>query len=52
MRLSSSTAAQTTSAVAVRIYLDFGFVPDRTHPRAPEGWGLMARILNRPDLAG
>lgn len=43
---------QTTSAVAVRIYLDFGFVPDRTHPRATEGWVLMARILNRPDLAG
>ena len=41
---------QTTSARAVRMYLDFGFVPLITSERCRQGWRLLAPILDHPAL--
>jgi len=43
---------QTTSAVAVKVYLDFGFKPVMDSPDSREAWAAMAGILEHPALAG
>ena len=42
---------QTTSYVAVKVYLDFGFRPCITDEFQRRGWTLLADILKRPALA-
>ena len=42
---------QTTSARAINLYLDFGFIPFETYDRCREGWQLLADVLNHPELA-
>jgi ribosomal protein S18 acetylase RimI-like enzyme len=41
---------QTTSPRAIRIYLDFGFVPLLTDERSEEAWQLLYAELRRPAL--
>ena len=41
---------QTTSWVAVKVYLDFGFTPVHDRPDSREAWTLMARVLGDPAL--
>ena len=41
---------QTTSARAIRMYLDFGFVPVVTSDDCPRGWRLLAELLEHPEL--
>ncbi|HOM82480.1 MAG TPA: GNAT family N-acetyltransferase [Armatimonadota bacterium] len=41
---------QTTSWKAVKIYLDFGFVPLMETPRCEEAWRLLAEITGHPAL--
>jgi GNAT superfamily N-acetyltransferase len=36
---------------AIKLYLDFGFVPDLTAARAYEAWTIFRRRLNHPALA-
>jgi GNAT superfamily N-acetyltransferase len=43
---------QTTSAVAVKVYLDYGFVPCNVVDPQRRGWRLMAETLRHPALAG
>jgi GNAT superfamily N-acetyltransferase len=43
---------QTTSWVAVKVYLDFGFRPVLDRPDSGEAWALMARMLEHPALRG
>ena len=42
---------QTRSYKAIKIYLDFGFVPYIKDETCPKGWKLMADYLNHPALA-
>lgn len=42
---------QTTSWVAVRVYLDFGFAPVPGTPDFEEAWSLLARLTGHPALA-
>lgn len=37
---------------AIKVYLDFGFLPDMTQPQAREAWGQIQAVLNHPALAG
>ena len=41
---------QTTSAIAIKIYLDFGFIPIPEGEDAERGWRLLARELRHPVL--
>ena len=41
---------QTTSARAIRMYLDFDFVPFIRSERCREGWQLLATVLDHPRL--
>ena len=41
---------QTTSARAIRMYLDFGFVPFVTSDECRRGWRLLAEVLEHPAL--
>lgn len=41
---------QTTSARAVNLYLDFGFVPFARSERRRRGWQLLASLLDHPAL--
>ncbi len=44
---------QTTTWLAVRIYLDFGFLPtEKSLREAPEGWKIIKEITHHPALAG
>lgn len=43
---------QTTSWIAVKVYLDFGFRPVFDRPDSGEAWALMARVLKHPALGG
>jgi GNAT superfamily N-acetyltransferase len=43
---------QTTSWIAVKVYLDFGFRPVLDQPDSGEAWALMARLLEHPALRG
>ena len=43
---------QTTSSVAVKVYLDYGFVPCNVVDDQRRGWRLMAEMLRHPALAG
>lgn len=36
---------------AIKIYLDYGFVPDLEAPHAVEAWGAFKKKLNHPALA-
>ncbi len=42
---------QTTSARAINLYLDFGFVPFETSSRCVAGWTWLASVLEHPSLA-
>ena len=42
---------QTTSARAIRMYLDFGFTPSIISDDCHRGWGILAAILDHPSLA-
>ncbi len=42
---------QTTSARAIRMYLDFGFEPFLASDRDAAGWRLLASVLQHPALA-
>ncbi len=41
---------QTTSAIAIKIYLDFGFVPYHVRETCPKAWRLLAEALKHPAL--
>jgi len=41
---------QTIRLPAIKVYLDFGFRPDMTYPRAAEAWDLIRRNLRHPAL--
>jgi GNAT superfamily N-acetyltransferase len=43
-------ATQTPRLRAIKVYLDFGFVPDMTFLRAKEAWRLVRRELRHPVL--
>lgn len=43
---------QTTSWIAIRIYLDFGFQPFLFSPDCPRAWKLIATVSGHPALAG
>ncbi len=43
---------QTTSWIAVKVYLDFGFRPVFDRSDSAEAWALMARMLKHPALRG
>ncbi len=43
---------QTTSWIAVKVYLDFGFAPVLDKPESREAWAVMARLLKHPALRG
>lgn len=47
---SAYLTSQTTSFKAIKIYLDYGFVPVLTAPGAKEAWRLLARLLPHPLL--
>ncbi len=49
---SSYLTTQTTSWIAVKVYLDFGFRPVFDKPDSREAWAVMAALLNHPALAG
>jgi GNAT superfamily N-acetyltransferase len=48
---SAYLTTQTPSWIAVKVYLDLGFVPVRERSDADEAWALVARLLDRPALA-
>jgi len=37
---------------AIKVYLDFGFLPDMTKPRAHEAWEQVQAVLQHPALVG
>ncbi len=43
--------SQTTSYKAIKLYLDYGFAPDMSTPRAEDAWHLLASVVNHPQLA-
>jgi ribosomal protein S18 acetylase RimI-like enzyme len=49
---SAYLTTQTTSWIAVKIYLDFGFRPVFDRPESGEAWAVMAAVLDHPALAG
>lgn len=47
---SAYLSSRTKSFKAIKIYLDYGFVPVMTAPRAKEAWGLLAQLIQHPLL--
>jgi len=41
---------QTTSWIAIKVYVDFGFVPLLSTPGWEEAWALIAEVTQRPEL--
>lgn len=42
---------QTTTWVAVKLYLDFGFLPDESVKQDPDGWRIIKALTDHPALA-
>lgn len=42
--------SQTTSYKAIKLYLDYGFVPDMTAPDSQKAWSILQQVLQHPAL--